>query len=131
MLADAEWLAARGHEVAGFASQHALNDPSSYSMFFPPGVDHGALGKDQNLRGRTVAALRLFGNPTAVRAFDRFVDAFQPEVVHQHGVSRQMSASVLARAHSRGIPTLLTLHDYSLRCPAGTLSRAGAPECLE
>ena len=26
---------------------------------------------------------------------------------------------------------VLTLHDYSLRCPAGTLSRTDAPECIE
>lgn len=131
MLADAEQLAARGHEVAGFASAHALNERSPYDSFFPPGVDHSTLGRDQDLRGRAGTALRLFRNSIAVGAFDRFADAFRPDVVHQHGVSRQMSASVLARAHSRGIPTLLTLHDYSLRCPAGTLSRTAAPECLE
>lgn len=124
-------LVERGHVVEGFASAHALNEEATYARLFPPSVDHGALGRDQDIGSRIRTAARLFHNEQATRAFDRFVDEFQPDLIHQHGISRQMSPAVLERAHALGLPTVLTLHDYSFRCPSGTLSRSGAPECLE
>jgi glycosyltransferase involved in cell wall biosynthesis len=131
MLADAGELEARGHQVGAFASAHALNEPSRFSPLFPLSVDHGALGRDQRILERAATGARLFHNPAAVRAFDQFVEEFRPQVVHQHGLSRQLSASVLERAHALRIPTVLTLHDYSLRCPAGSLSRRDAPVCID
>lgn len=130
MLADAAGLQERGHDVVPFASAHPLNEPTAYTAYFPASVDHGSLGRGQTVAERAATAVRLFHNPSAVAAFDRLVADVRPQVVHQHGVSRQLSPSVLERAHRLGIPTVLTLHDYSLRCPAGTLSRTLAPECL-
>jgi glycosyltransferase involved in cell wall biosynthesis len=130
MLDDAAGLTERGHKVAPFASAHPLNEPTPYAQYFSANVDHGALGSDQDMKGRVGTAIRLFKNRSAAHLFDAFADAMQPDVVHQHGLSRQLSADVLERAHARGIPTVLTLHDYSLRCPSGLLSREGAPECL-
>ncbi len=131
MFADAAGMIERGHEVAPFASAHPLNGPTPFSQYFPPNVDHGSLGRGQGFASRAATAVRLFSNGQAVSTFERFAAAFSPNVVHQHGVSRQLSPSVLARAHALGIPTILTLHDYSLRCPAGTLSRDGASVCIE
>ena len=131
MFADADGLRARGHLVLPFASAHARNEPSPYANLFPPNVDHGALGVGMGLADRARAAARLFHNRVAATAFDDFAEQARPDVVHQHGLARQFSPSVLECAHSRGIPTVLTLHEYSLRCPSGDLSRAGAPECLQ
>jgi glycosyltransferase involved in cell wall biosynthesis len=131
MFAEANGLRERGHEVRPFASAHPLNDPAPTSSYFPPSVDHGALGREQGTIDRGLTAARLFHHGRAVHAFNRFIADARPDLVHQHGVSRQLSASVLERAHKLGIPTLLTVHDYSLRCPAGTLSRTGAPVCIQ
>jgi len=131
MLADAAGLTERGNEVAPFASAHPLNEPTPFAEYFPPNVDHGSLGRGLGVAGKAATAARLFSNRRAASAFERFAGQFSPDVVHQHGVSRQLSPSVLERAHSLGLPTVLSLHDYSLRCPAGTLSRTGAPVCIE
>lgn len=131
MLAEAEGLTRRDHIVGPFASRHPSNEPSPYEDLFPSFVDHGALGRGVSAAAKAAIALRLFWNREATRAFDRFVDVFEPDLVHQHGTSRQLSVAVLERAHQRGIPTVLTLHDHSLRCPASTLSRPGAPECVQ
>lgn len=130
MFADADILSKRGHEVAPFASAHRLNLPTPYAQYFAGSVDHGELGRGMSPVGRARTAVRLIHNGPAVAAFDRFLDAFEPNLVHQHGTSRQLSPSVLARARSRGIPTVLTLHDFSMRCPAAIMSRKGEPECL-
>ncbi len=131
MFADAHGLEARGHLVSPFASAHGLNTSSVYSGLFPPCVDHGSLGEGLSVLDRARTTARLFHNSAAASAFDAFADRAKPDVVHQHGLARQLSPSVLERAHGRGIPTVLTLHDYSLRCPSGDLSRSGAPVCLD
>ena len=130
VFGDARGLGQRGHVVLPFASAHDLNEPADTGRFFPPNVEHGSLGSGMGLRQRGSAAISLFHNRDAAMAFDQFADACRPDVVHQHGLARQFSPSVLERAKARGIPTVLTLHDYSLRCPSGDLSRPRAPECL-
>jgi glycosyltransferase involved in cell wall biosynthesis len=130
MLADAAGLESRGHSVAPFASAHPLNDPTPYAHHFPAGVDHGALGRDLGLVGRIKAAVRLIHNGPAVAAFDRFLSDVRPDIVHQHGTSRQLSPSILALAKSRGIPTVMKLADHGLRCPSAVMSRPGEPVCV-
>ena len=129
MFADAEGLERRGHIIAPFASAHPDNRASDYSSTFPMCVDHGSLGIGMSWAERAATAVRLFHNRSAAEAFDHYADLAKPELVHQHGISRQFSPAVLERAHSRGIPTVLSLHDYSLACPSGDLSRPGAAEC--
>src|SRR5512141_2827611 len=82
MFADAAGLIERGHEVAQFASAHPLNGPTPCGQYFPPSVDHGALGQGQSSAGKAATAVRLFSNGQAVAAFDRFAAAVSPDVVH-------------------------------------------------
>lgn len=131
VLADAHGLEERGHQVLPFASAHALNDEAATSRFFPPNVDHAALGRGLGPIERARTAVQVVHNRQAAKAFGMFVDSVQPDVVHQHGLARQFSPSVLETASSRGLPTVLTLHDYGLRCPSALLSRPGARECLD
>jgi glycosyltransferase involved in cell wall biosynthesis len=131
MFADSDGLSRRGHVVAPFASAHGLNEMSPYARYFPECVNHGALGLGQSFADRARIAIRIVHNSSAVASFDDYLDEFRPDVVQQHGTTRQLSPSVLLRARSRGIPTVLTLHDHGLRCPSAILSRPGAPVCVE
>lgn len=131
VMGDAQGLEQRGHEVFPFASAHQLNERAPTAEFFPPNVDHGTLGAGLGLSRRVSEAVRLFHNRRAADHFEAFADAARPDLVHQHGLARQFSPSVLERAKARGLPAILTLHDYSLRCPSGSLSRPGANVCLE
>src|SRR5438094_8560469 len=69
MFAEASGLRERGHEVRPFASAHPLNEPASTSSYFPPSVDHGALGREQGPIDRALTAARLVHHGRAVRAF--------------------------------------------------------------
>jgi glycosyltransferase involved in cell wall biosynthesis len=54
--------------------------------------------------------------PAIDRAFERVLDEFRPDCVHvQHLLN--LSTGLIQAARERGIPTLLTLHDYWLSCP--------------
>jgi len=48
--------------------------------------------------------------------FERFLEVIKPDIVHfQHLV--RLSASMVETAKRRGIPTILTLHDFWFLCP--------------
>ncbi len=69
-----------------------------------------------------------FRNPTIERGFDDYLDRVRPDVVHfQHLVG--LSAPLLARARSRGIPSVLSLHDFWWICPRIQLLRADLTPC--
>jgi glycosyltransferase involved in cell wall biosynthesis len=64
---------------------------------------------------------------------DRFVevlDEVQPDVVHVHHLTC-LSVSILERLRSRGIPTIMTLHDFWMGCPRGQRITAGLELCPE
>jgi glycosyltransferase involved in cell wall biosynthesis len=55
----------------------------------------------------------------------RFLKSFKPDVVHIHNVHFAASPSVLYAIKSQGIPIALTLHNFRLLCPSGTLFHDG------
>jgi glycosyltransferase involved in cell wall biosynthesis len=59
-------------------------------------------------------------NPDVEAAFERFLDETEPDLVHFHHVM-WLSYRLIAHAKRRGLPTLLTLHDYWFICPNSQL----------
>jgi glycosyltransferase involved in cell wall biosynthesis len=55
------------------------------------------------------------------------IDDFRPDVIHAHNVYHQLSPSVFRPGHKRGIPTVMTAHDYKLVCPTYQLLANGTP----
>lgn len=72
-----------------------------------------ALGAEP--RGVIGAFFDTFLNPGVERSFAEFLDSFQPDLVHfQHLML--LSFRLMAQARRRGIPRILTLHDYWFIC---------------
>ena len=59
-----------------------------------------------------------FENPRAEAAFARILDTFRPDVVHVHHLMF-LSLGLPSLARARGIPVVMTLHDFFLACPRG------------
>jgi glycosyltransferase involved in cell wall biosynthesis len=49
------------------------------------------------------------------------LDRVRPDVAHGHNIYHHISPSILGLLKRRGIPTLLTLHDLKIACPAYTM----------
>jgi glycosyltransferase involved in cell wall biosynthesis len=128
MFAEIEWLQDAGHEVALFTTRHPENLPSKWEPYFAPYIELGSEAR-VGFSQRVVAAARMFGNSEAARQFARLADAFKPDVVHAHGIHRQISPSILAPAAARNIPVVQTLHDYHHICPADALLYTGIEPC--
>jgi glycosyltransferase involved in cell wall biosynthesis len=128
MFDEIAWLEAAGHETAHFSTRHPENLPSPWSGYFAPYLELGALGSTTP-RDRATAAGRMFWNAEAARRFARLLDDFRPDVVHLHGIHRQISPSILFEARRAGVPVVQSLHDHNLICASGDLLLAGARVC--
>ena len=128
MLDEAEWLAGAGHEIAHFSTSHPKNDDSPWSDYF---VRYRELGADGQLGvvEKGVAAVSMFYNREAARGFGRLLRDFRPDVVHVHGIHRQISPSILGVAARAGVPVIQSLHDYHHLCPGNVLLYGGAEVC--
>ncbi len=106
-------LRAKGHDVAEFAMQHPENETSPWSQYFVSPVDYSGSSVRKNVK----AAMRMLWSREAQHKLEMLLDQFQPDVAHLHNIYHQLSPSILNTLKKRGIPIVLTLHDYKLICP--------------
>jgi glycosyltransferase involved in cell wall biosynthesis len=118
----AELLEAGGHTVVPFSTRHPENLPSPHPEDF---VAYSEL-RDRIGPIRSARAARNFlYSGEARRKIERLIDREKPDVAHLHNIYHHLSPSVLGPWKARSIPTVMTLHDYKVVCPAYTLSRNG------
>ena len=81
----------------------------------------------------SAASARMLWSPASSRRLARALDRFGPDLVHFHNIYHQLSPSILRPVHARGIPSVMTLHDYKLACPSYQLLSHGAicVRCVE
>ncbi len=114
-----------GHQVEFFAMAHPENREATFADRFPNHIElepmpHGVVGK---LRG----AGRVLWSTSARRGIAEVIDEFNPDVVHLHNVYHQLSPSILRPLARKGVPAVMTLHDYKLACPTYQLLDHGRP----
>jgi glycosyltransferase involved in cell wall biosynthesis len=71
-----------------------------------------------------LAAEAVWSREAVRLTLDR-IHAFRPEVVHFHNLFPGVSPAVISTASGRGIPTVMTLHNFRLMCLPATLLRDG------
>lgn len=117
-IAEARGLAERGHRVTLITGQ---GEPGrglvEAGVAVRSTAQHTTLGDPNRLR----AAARGIWNQAAaslVRELVREADRGDA-VVHVHGFTKVLSASVIRAAVRAGLPTIATMHDYFVACPNG------------
>jgi glycosyltransferase involved in cell wall biosynthesis len=128
MLQTADLLRQHGHEVVFFGMQDSRNVPEARSAHLVSSVDysgrhavHGSARFKQWL-----SAGRILYSREAATKIDALISETRPDVAHLHNIYHQLSPSILGVLRRRGVPTVLTLHDYKLICPNYTLNTRGA-----
>ena len=123
MLALSRALEARGHQVAHFAMAHPRNLPSPYSRHFVPRLDYDSA----TLSPTTLRAWSGFvRSRDAARRISGLLDEVSPDVAHLHNIYHQLTPSIIEVLSRRGIPVIMTLHDYKLVCPSYGMFARGA-----
>lgn len=130
MFQEREFLRSVGVDVVDFSMRDPRNLPSPYAEFFVAPQTYGGL---TGAAARVGAALRLIHSPEAVRKIGRLIDRTRPDLVHCHNIYHQLTPSIIGAARRRGVPVVLTLHDYKPVCPVYTRLRGGrvCSECID
>src|SRR3712207_3403326 len=113
-------LAQRGHEVRVF-SRVADFARAEYSLDEVAG-DGFMVTRINNTFSRLDNFAQSYVNPEVARRFGAFLDAHPPDVVHFHHLM-YLSTSCVREAATRGVPVVMTLHDYWLICQRGRFLR--------
>ena len=120
LLSDA--LERRGHTVAYLSMTHPSNRDSAYAKYFVEHRDYGVRGLSSGNLRHAAAFVR---SAEAERNVLRLVDDVRPDVAHLHNIYHQLTPSIIAALKRRGVPVVMTLHDYKIICPNYTLFAHG------
>lgn len=104
VAAEAELLRRAGHEVVTYEAAN-------------PGGSGAA----------TAALAAAPHNPLAARRVSAAADQARPDVAHVHNTWFALSPAVISGLRRRGVPVVMTLHNYRLTCANSLLFRDGRP----
>ena len=103
-------------ETAWFSMKHQRNQPSSFEHYFTEEIDYNVSLRG-NLSHRIRLAAKLIYSFEARHNCAKLLDAWQPDIAHVHNIFHQITPSILPVLKRRGVPIVMTLHDYKLLCP--------------
>jgi glycosyltransferase involved in cell wall biosynthesis len=101
--------------VVPFAMQHALNQDSSWQDYFVSEIE---FGESYSLWQKASRATKITYSFEARRKIGKLVERVKPDVAHAHNIYHHISPAIFGRLKAMGIPTVLTLHDLKIACPA-------------
>lgn len=102
-----------GHDVQPFAMADPENLPADLAPHFPSLVDFRGDGFSTKAKALSRA---VFGRAT-LAGLRRVLDDHEFDVVHVLHTYHQLGTTLLPMLRRRGIPTVLSLHDYKVACP--------------
>ncbi len=110
-------LERRGHAIAHFSMEDRRNAESKYKEYF---IEHVGLDKF-SLKN----IIKIFYNFNAKDKLDKLIRDFKPDIAHLHNIDRQLGSAIINLLKKRGVPVVMTLHDFKAFCPKGTLYNNG------
>ncbi len=105
----------RNWRVVPFAMQHPKNLPSPWAPYF---IDEIEFGADYSAWEKLLKVPKVIYSLEARRKLGNLLNAMRPNIAHAHNVYHHISPSIFGVLKRRNIPTVLTLHDLKLACPA-------------
>jgi len=105
----------QGWKVVPFAMKHSKNFDTPWSEYF---VEEIEFGTQYSLLEKLRRAPKIIYSFEARRKLAGMLDSINPDVCHAHNLYHHISPSILGLLKRRGVPTVLTLHDLKIACPA-------------
>ncbi|MFS2806385.1 glycosyltransferase family 4 protein [Parabacteroides distasonis] len=118
-------LEEQGHTVIPFSLQHKKNEPSKYAHYF---VNYPELS-DSSPINRLIHTPSFFYNREAARKLEHLIRLEKPDIAHIHLMFNSLSVSILPVLRKYNIPTVMSVHDYRLVCPAYTFTDGNGNFC--
>jgi len=108
-----ELLRKNGHEVSYFSTRSTQNESTDFSKYFIEDIDALKL----SFTRQTINTPRKLYSGEAKRNLNKLIENERPDVAHIHLYKGGLTASILPVLKRNHIPTVITLHDFSLLCP--------------
>jgi len=124
MFQERDYLLEQGHAVVDFSMRDERNFESVYAESFVGRQDYRRSG---GKLGQLRSMLTFVHSPEAVRKIGALIDQTRPDLLHCHNIYHQLTPSIIGAAKRRGVPVVLTLHDYKPVCPTYNRVRHGGP----
>lgn len=104
-----------GWEVVPFSMRHPRNLQSPWQDWF---VDEIEFGESYSLAQKAINAGKIIYSQEARRKVADLVHRARPAIAHAHNVYHHISPAIFGKLKSLAVPTVLTLHDLKIACPA-------------
>ncbi len=133
MLKEREYLLRSGHQVVDFSMQDHRNIDSPYASEFVAPRSYSDNGTSSTgTLAKIRDAISIIHSQEAVRKIGALIDRERPDIVHCHNIYHQLTPSIIGAAKKRGVPVVLTLHDFKPVCPTYLRLREGrvCSECV-
>lgn len=104
-----------GWRVVPFSMWHPKNLPTPWMQYF---VEEIEFGEQYSLAEKLRRVPKVIYSFEARQKLSRLIDTITPRICHAHNIYHHISPSILSLLHSRGVPTVMTLHDLKIACPA-------------
>lgn len=102
-------------QVVPFCMHHEQNLPSEWSDYF---VDEIEFGSSYSLLQSVARVPKVIYSFEAQRKLTALIEKTQPSAAQLHNIYHHISPSILSTLQKFNVPTLMTLHDLKLACPA-------------
>ena len=112
-----------GWDVVPFSMRHTENESSPWSGYFAKTTDGSIDGSPLQKLARAVNTVY---SRNASRRIRRLIEATRPQVAHAHNIYHHLSPSILTELRRQGVPSVMTLHDLKLACPAYRMHTQGS-----
>ncbi len=108
-----KWLEESGHTVVPFGMAEEGLEPSEHSRYFPSELDFRMTRPRNAVRAVERATL----SSETRRKLTALLDAERIDAAYVLNIYHQLGTVILNDLADRGIPTVLSLHDYKIGCP--------------
>ena len=103
--------------MEGGAVRHAAPEESAVTVL-GPFHRRDRVRREYSLAQKLLRAPKVIYSLEARKKLGILLDEVHPDICHAHNIYHHISPSILGLLKSRGIPTVLTLHDLKIACPA-------------
>jgi glycosyltransferase involved in cell wall biosynthesis len=116
VLAISQMLEKQGNQVVYFAMHHPENIKTECSKYFVRQLSL-ANPRQVNWFDKMKTGLKIAYSFEAKKKMEKLVSEQKPDLAHLHNIYHQISPSILPVLRKKGIPVVMSLHDYKLVCP--------------
>lgn len=109
MMTEENW------DVVPFAMRHPQNIQSPYDKYF---VEEIAYGEKYSFGKKIISAQKIIYSFEARKNIRALAEQYRPDIAHAHNIYHHLSPAIFSVLKELGIPTVLTLHDLKIACPA-------------